>query len=78
LATAAVSVADERVGSYAEFERNAIASALERAGGNKVQAARILKISRKKLYDRIERYGISLASMARAAGGNGLAQASAA
>jgi len=65
-------------GSYAEFERNAIASALERAGGNKVQAARILKISRKKLYDRIERYGISLASLAQAANGRVVAQASAA
>ena len=75
---APTAVAEERAGSYAEFERNAIASALERAGGNKVQAARILKISRKKLYDRIDRYGISLASMARGAGGNGLGQASAA
>ena len=77
-ASAPMAAAEERAGSYAEFERNAIASALERAGGNKAQAARILKISRKKLYDRIERYGLSLASMARAARQNGLAQASAA
>ncbi|HTQ23654.1 MAG TPA: sigma-54 dependent transcriptional regulator [Candidatus Binataceae bacterium] len=77
-APAPMAAAEERAGSYAEFERNAIASALERAGGNKVQAARILKISRKKLYDRIERYGISLASLARAANGSRLAQASAA
>jgi DNA-binding NtrC family response regulator len=73
-----MTAAEGRAGSYAEFERNAIAFALERAGGNKVQAARILKISRKKLYDRIERYGLSLASPARSANGNRLAQASAA
>ncbi len=53
-------------GSYAEFERDAIAKALERTGGNKVQAARLLKISRKKLYDRIERYGLSLSGVAQA------------
>ena len=47
-------------GSYAEFEREVIAKALKRTGGNKVQAARLLKISRKKLYARIERYGLSL------------------
>ena len=56
----------ESAGSYAEFERDAIAKALKRTGGNKVQAARLLKISRKKLYDRIERYGLSLAGAAQA------------
>jgi transcriptional regulator with PAS, ATPase and Fis domain len=57
----------ESPGSYAEFERDAIAKALARTGGNKVQAARLLKISRKKLYDRIERYGFALPSVAQAA-----------
>jgi two-component system response regulator AtoC len=61
----------ESSGSYAEFERDAIANALVRTGGNKVQAARLLKISRKKLYDRIERYELSLTGVAQAAmGGN--------
>ncbi len=50
----------EPVGSYAQFEREAIARALIRSGGNKVHAARLLKISRKKLYDRIERYGLAV------------------
>jgi transcriptional regulator with PAS, ATPase and Fis domain len=47
-------------GSYAEFEREVIAKALERTGGNKVQAAHLLNISRKKLYARIQRYGLGL------------------
>ncbi|HVA39406.1 MAG TPA: sigma-54 dependent transcriptional regulator [Candidatus Binataceae bacterium] len=44
------------LGSFAEFERELIMKALECTGGNKVQAARMLKISRKKLYSRIDRY----------------------
>ena len=55
----------ESPGSYAEFERDAIVKALERTGGNKVQAARVLKISRKKLYARIERYGLSIHNAAQ-------------
>ena len=55
----------ESSGSYAEFERDAIVKALERTGGNKVQAARILKISRKKLYTRIERYGLRIHNAAQ-------------
>jgi len=55
----------ESPGSYAEFERDAIVKALERTGGNKLQAARVLKISRKKLYARIERYGLSIHSAAQ-------------
>ncbi|HLI82092.1 MAG TPA: sigma-54 dependent transcriptional regulator [Candidatus Binataceae bacterium] len=46
------------VGSFAEAERNIIARALEIAGGNKVHAARTLKISRKRLYAKIEKYGL--------------------
>ena len=55
----------ESPGSYAEFEREAIVKALGRTGGNKVQAARLLKISRKKLYARIERYGLSIHNFAQ-------------
>jgi DNA-binding NtrC family response regulator len=39
-----------------EMERELIRRALEKTGGNKSRAARLLGISRKKLYDRIERY----------------------
>lgn len=48
------------LGTFADFERQLIVRALESTGGNKVQAARLLKISRKKLYARIERYGLAL------------------
>jgi DNA-binding NtrC family response regulator len=38
----------------AEVERRAIAAALEATGGNKVAAAKLLGISRAKLYERLE------------------------
>ncbi len=41
-----------------DLEHEAIVEALERAGGNKSQAARLLGISRKALYKKIEDYGI--------------------
>jgi two-component system, NtrC family, response regulator AtoC len=63
--TASEPSAIESPGSYAEFERDVIAKALERTGGNKVRAARILKISRKKLYTRIDRYGLNIHNAAR-------------
>jgi transcriptional regulator with PAS, ATPase and Fis domain len=50
------------VGSFAEAERALISRALESTGGNKVAAARILKISRKKLYAKISKYKIELGS----------------
>ncbi len=46
------------LGSFAEAERELIARALKTTDGNKVQAAALLRISRKKLYAKIEKYGI--------------------
>jgi len=44
------------IGSFAEAERGLIARALKTTDGNKVQAAALLRISRKKLYAKIEKY----------------------
>jgi DNA-binding NtrC family response regulator len=44
------------VGSFAEAERDLIARALESTSGNKVAAAALLRISRKKLYAKIAKY----------------------
>ena len=44
------------VGSFAEAEKELIARALESTGGNKVAAAALLRISRKKLYAKIAKY----------------------
>ena len=41
-----------------EVEKQVILAALERAGGNKSEAARLLGITRRSLYGRLERYGI--------------------
>lgn len=41
-----------------EMEKRLIRRAIERAGGNKSEAARMLGITRRALYGRIERYGI--------------------
>ncbi|MGC2758667.1 MAG: sigma-54 dependent transcriptional regulator [Candidatus Binatus sp.] len=46
------------IGSFAEAERDLIARALKSTEGNKVQAAAMLRISRKKLYAKIEKYGL--------------------
>ncbi len=46
------------VGSFADTERDLIRRALESTGGNKVAAARLLRISRKKLYAKIAKYGL--------------------
>jgi two-component system, NtrC family, response regulator AtoC len=45
-------------GSFAEAERELIERALASTNGNKAAAATLLRISRKKLYAKIEKYGI--------------------
>jgi DNA-binding NtrC family response regulator len=44
------------LGTFAEVERNLIFRALEACEWNKVHAAAMLKISRKKLYAKINKY----------------------
>ena len=51
-------VASGPVPTFAEVERDLIRRALENTAGNKVQAAKLLRISRKKLYAKIEKYGL--------------------
>ena len=46
------------IGTFAEAERQLIARALKATEGNKVQAAALLRISRKKLYAKIEKYSL--------------------
>ncbi len=46
------------VGTFAEAERDLIQRALESTEGNKAQAAKLLKISRKKLYAKIAKYSL--------------------
>ncbi|HEY2104296.1 MAG TPA: sigma 54-interacting transcriptional regulator [Candidatus Binataceae bacterium] len=61
-ATASVASATDGVPaglpSFADVERDLIRRALESTEGNKVQAAKLLRISRKKLYAKIEKYGL--------------------
>jgi two-component system response regulator HydG len=45
-------------GSLGDMEQSAIVSALERAGGNKSEAARLLGITRRTLYNKLEKYGL--------------------
>ena len=49
---------DLPVGTFAATERDLIARALKSTDGNKVAAAALLGISRKKLYAKIEKYGL--------------------
>jgi DNA-binding NtrC family response regulator len=44
--------------AIAQLERRMIARALERAGGNRSEAARQLGIGRPQLYAKIEEYGL--------------------
>ncbi|HJT76695.1 MAG TPA: sigma-54 dependent transcriptional regulator [Gemmataceae bacterium] len=45
-------------GILAETERRVIAQALEEAGWNRTRAARLLGISRRQLFDKIQQYGL--------------------
>jgi DNA-binding NtrC family response regulator len=47
--------------TFADAEREVLKRALEMTGGNKLRAARLLKISRKKLYSGIAKYGLKAA-----------------
>jgi transcriptional regulator with PAS, ATPase and Fis domain len=59
LAPAKVAVSSEsNLASYSDAERDLIQRALQMAEWNKAKAARILGISRKKLYARITKYGL--------------------
>jgi len=55
---AASLVAADPAGTLSENEERMIRDALDKAGGNKSKAARILGITRRALYGRLERYGI--------------------
>ena len=46
------------VPSFADVERDLIRRALENTGGNKVQTAKLLRISRTRLYAKIEKYAL--------------------
>ncbi len=48
-----------RPATFADVERDVVRRALENAGGNKTEAARLLNISRKKLYAKIAKYGLT-------------------
>jgi len=46
------------VSTFAEAERDVVQRALESTAGNRLQAAKLLQISRKKLYAMIEKHGL--------------------
>jgi transcriptional regulator with PAS, ATPase and Fis domain len=48
----------ESSGTFANAERDIIARALESTSGNKLAASKLLRISRKKLYAKIAKYGL--------------------
>ena len=50
------------IGTFTDSEHTIIQCALEITEGNKVQAAKLLRISRKKLYAKIAKYGSNRAS----------------
>lgn len=49
--------------TFAEAERDLLARALEATEGNKLRAAKLLGISRKKLYAKISKYGLEAGSL---------------
>ena len=53
------SISNLPVGTFASAEREIIRRALEATSWNKVQAAKLLRVSRKKLYAKIAKYGLA-------------------
>jgi two-component system NtrC family response regulator len=51
-------VGGQTPGTFADAEREVVARALETTGGNKLAASKLLRISRKKLYAKIAKYGL--------------------
>ncbi|HVN64173.1 MAG TPA: sigma 54-interacting transcriptional regulator, partial [Candidatus Binataceae bacterium] len=49
---------NQAIGTFADAERDLIQRAIESTAGNKAQAAKLLKISRKKLYAKIAKYAL--------------------
>jgi DNA-binding NtrC family response regulator len=50
---------DDQFKSLEEVEKEIITKTLQRVGGDKMEAARILQINRSTLYRKLHRYGIS-------------------
>ena len=50
--------AGQSLGTFADAERDVIIRALDTTGGNKLAASKLLRISRKKLYAKIAKYGL--------------------
>jgi DNA-binding NtrC family response regulator len=57
-AVAPLPVLPGRLPTFADAERELVQRALDSTSGNKVRAARLLRISRKKLYAKIAKYGL--------------------
>ena len=53
-----ISLVDEKENAKRKLERDAVREALRRSGGNRTEAARILKISRSSLYNRLRELDI--------------------
>jgi len=56
---AQTSMSPSQSGPLREMERQMLEDALRRAGGNKSKAAKLLGITRRMLYTKLERYGLA-------------------
>jgi transcriptional regulator with PAS, ATPase and Fis domain len=56
--TGSAGAAGQCLGTFAAAERDVIARALATTGGNKLAATKLLRISRKKLYAKVAKYGM--------------------
>ena len=57
-ATQAMTAASRCPGSFEDHEKQLLADALERAGGNQSEAARILRISRDRMRYKMAKYNL--------------------